>query len=248
MTNVLNLPDAHYKVPLVHGFCDDFDHLVTADRWTPVLTDSGTATVGDAAGGILTIAPSDGTVVDNDEAYLVSTAELFLVAADKPIVIEGRLKFTEANTDDANVIFGLMDAAGANSLLDDGGGPAASYDGAVFFKVDGGTRWQVESSNATTQTTTDTEYTAGAEYHTLRIEITPISSADASVTFWIDEAGGQDAIQCRENGANPRTPAIKHTLAISGMQEMHVIAGMKNGDDTNVESLLVDYISVWQKR
>ena len=43
---------------------------------------------------------------------------------------------------------GLCSAAGANALLDNGGGPAANYSGAVFYKVDGGTTFGAKTDKA----------------------------------------------------------------------------------------------------
>ena len=142
-----------------HWVYDDFDHYVTADLWTTVATDSGTVAVSDGVRGEVALTCSDGTVADNDEIYMGTTTEIFKFAANKPLYAECRLKYTEQSTDDANVAFGLKDAVAANSLLDDGGGPAASYSGALFYKVDGGTVWNVENSISTTQKTTTLDAT-----------------------------------------------------------------------------------------
>ena len=242
----MNLPDIATSGPWTHGFFDDFDHIVTADRWTTIIADSGSAaSVGDAVGGILALSTS---ATDNDEAYITTTGEIFLVADKKPMWGEARVQVTEANTADANVVFGVAQEAAANLLVDDGAGVATTLDGAVWYKVDGGTRWQVASSNATTQTTTDTAETAGGScYHTLGIYIEPVNSADAEVTFWIDTAGGRNLAPVRENGVSPRAPSIKHTVSISGMAEMHVVCGNKAGAANN-ETLNIDYIQAWQKR
>src|SRR3954462_13666997 len=122
MTKLLTLPDA-LENRREFGFFDDFEWYLSPHRWTSVLTDSGTASVGDAAGGILALVASDGTVADNDEAYARTTNELFKFANNKPLLFEARLQFPEANTDDANVLVGLIDAAAANTIVDDGAGP-----------------------------------------------------------------------------------------------------------------------------
>lgn len=241
MGKLLDSLEVMTKGPLTHGFFEDFDHMVTADRWTSVLTDSGSATVGDAAGGVITLTPSDGTVGDNDEAYLHTTKEIFKFAANKPGFVEARLQFTEANTDDANVMFGLADTSAANHIQDNGAGPLASYSGAVFFKVDGGTLWNTESSIAGTQTTnllnaaTSLDKTAktagGASYQTLRIEWLPKPGSLMDVMFFIDGV----LVDKHEN------------VDITSATEMDVFVGVKNGD-TNVEALLVDYIQAWQTR
>lgn len=216
---------------------DDFFHYTTTEDFTSVLTDSGTATVGDAAGGILTVAASDGTVADNDEGYVRSTAEAFLFAVDKPALFEARIKFVEANTDDANVAVGFMSAVAANSILDNGGGPAASYSGAVLFKVDGGTVWQFETSIGGTQITTVTQHTAGGSaYQTVRIEIREAGGVIEAVPF----LDGQQMLDANNK-------PVKHTFAPTSATEMHAFIGVKNGD-TNMESLLCDYICAAQLR
>jgi hypothetical protein len=221
---------------------DDFTRDVDSADWVTTLTDTGTASVGDAAGGILALVPSDGTVADNDEAYVESANEVFKFAADKPLLFEAKVQFTEANTDDANVLVGLMDAVAANALVDDGAGPKSSYSGAVFFKVDGGTVWQAETSNSTTQTTT--ELTAsnannlakksitagGAAYQTLRIEYMPYSATNAYVSFFVD------GVLCAQ-----------HDYIFTSATEMQLAFGVKNGGANN-ETLNVDYVSCTQSR
>ncbi len=229
---LIELPDA-LKLRRQFTIFDDFLWYVTAHLWTTVATDSGTATVGDEAGGVLTLAPSDGTVADNDEIYVKTTNEIFLFAADKPGRFECRVKWTDANTDDANVLVGVMSAVGANSLLDDGGGPAASYSGAVFFKTDGGTTWNFETSLAGTQTTTALPaYTAGgANWQTLRIE-------------WREQGGVIEIVpiidgqQCLDANGRP----VKHTIALGSPTEMNGVIGAKNGAANN-EAIKFDYAS-----
>lgn len=214
------------------GFHDDFEWMITAHRWTSVLTDSGTASVGDAVGGILALVASDGTVADNDEAYIRTTAEVFKFAASKPIWFEARIQFTEANTDDANIAVGFADAVAANHLLDNGGGPPASYSGIVVYKVDGGTVWQAEASIAGVQTAiTLTSTTAGgANYQTIRILWIPTSSTAGTAYIYIDG-----------------TLVGSQSFTFTGGTEMCAWAGVKNGAG-NLETLNVDYITAYQVR
>lgn len=221
---------------------DDFLRDVDAADWVTTLTDSGTATVGDAVGGVIALVPSDGTVADNDEAYIESANEVFKFAADKPLLFEARVQFAEANVDDANVLVGVMDAVGANSLQDNGAGPPSSYSGAVFVKVDGGTVWQVETSNAGTQTTTELLATntnnlakrnvtaGGASYQVLRIEYMPYSSTNAYVSFFVDGV-----------------LVAQHDYIFTSATEMQIGIGVKNGGANN-ETLNVDYVVCTQER
>ena len=242
MPRLVDLPDSARKLKLTHGFTEDFDHFITADRWTVTASDLGSVTEGDAAGGTVNIIPSDATVGDNDETYLHQSNETFLFADDKPLVFAARVQYTEGATDDANVAVGLKDSWGADSLLDNGGGPAASYSGALFFKVDGGTNWNVEVSLAGTQTTVEltaansldglAKTAGGAAYQWLEIRFKPYATDTANVDFFIDGV---------------------HVYTISGFSytsatEMEVGFGQKNGAITTVETLVVDAVYCYQKR
>lgn len=240
MTKLVDMPDLLTKAR-TFGIFDDFTDDQSDITWVDTITDTGTVTIGDAVGGIVALVPSDGTVADNDEAYIESPNEVFKFAADKPIICEAKVQFTEANTDDANIFFGLMDAIGANSLVDDGAGPKTSYSGAVFYKVDGGTNWWVEASLGATQTAVELTATnsldktaktaGGASYQKLRIEFRPYSSTAADVLYFIDDV---------------------HVYKITGFvytsaTEMQVGAGVKNGG-ANLETLNIDYIGCYQLR
>lgn len=206
--------------------------------WSVIAPDNGQAIITDAAGGVLTVNPSDVTVADNDEVYLRTTYELFKFANDKPAFFETRLQYTEAATDDANVCVGFMSAVGPDSILDGGGGPKASYSGAVVFKVDGGTVWNCESSLAGTQTTTASVDTAGGSaYQTIGIQFQPISSTLGEVTFTLDGAAFLDV---------NRRP-IKHQITYTSATEMSAFVGVKNGGSSN-ETVLFDYIYASQVR
>ncbi len=234
----LDLPDAAINIRRQHGFVDDFNEYVTGDRWT-LTTDTGAGTILDAAGGVIALTTTN---VDNDETYLYTTKELFKIVANKPIFLEAFLQFTEIATDDANIVFGLMDAPGANAMVDAGAGPKASYSGAVFFKQDGETLWSVENSITTTQKTTQlilansldgAAHTAGtaALYQRLGIWLQPISATKMDVMYYV-------------NGVL----VAKHKDQVwTGFTEAGVILGVKAGD-TAIETLNVDYISAWQLR
>lgn len=226
----------------VQAFCvfDDFFEFTTGDLFASILTDTGTAAVEDAAGGVILLTPSDGTVADNDEAYIKGKQENFLIADDKPIYFGIRAKFTEANTDDANVAFGMMNAVAANSILDNGGGPAASYSGFCFFKVDGGLVWNFESSIAGVQVTTALSDVANAGdgvYRTFEVEVRPRSTTRVE---FIPKINGK---QCLDANYQP----VKHEMTFTGATEMQLFAGVKNGD-TNLETLRVDWICGRQLR
>lgn len=239
MTKRLMLPASLANKSQVEIF-DDFTWYVTAHNFTSVLTDSGTATVGDAANGVLAIACSDGSVADNDEGYVKSTAELFKFAADCPILFEAKIQYTEANTDDANVAVGLSDAVAANTIVDNGAGLKTSGDMLCVFKVDGGTVWKTMYSKGSTQVVNTTTSTAGGSaYQTIRIEWQPVSSTFSEAHFFLDNQPMKDA--------TTNQPIVYRFDYSSSPTEMNAFVGAKNGD-TNMETLRVDYIAAVQRR
>jgi len=159
------------------------------------------------------------------------------------------VQWTEANTDDANVICGFKDAVAANSLLDDGGGPAASYSGAVFFKVDGGTTWNVETSVGSTQLTKTltadvsldnvAHSSSSTSYQILRVEIHPFTSTQVRVEFYI-------GVLASAGDWNMKHVATNY-VTFSGATEMQAFCGIKNGAG-NAETLRIDYLGCGQLR
>lgn len=249
MTAIL---DHLYKnVPGYFGFTEDWvDNYVTGDRWTPLTSDLTSAstqalvvkTTG-ANKGILSVT-NDAT--DNDEFYYGTTVYPFLIAANKPMVFETRMQYSELATSANNVILGFLSTYAANTLIDDGGGPVASATMAVIYKLDGGTVWRCRSQigAAVGQTDTVSQHTAGGSaYQTLRIEVNPISSTVAEVIYSIDEGGNKGMRQMLDANGYP----IKHQLVYTNAVACAAVWGGKTGG-ANAEVMLNDYIAAYQKR
>ncbi len=214
------------------------------EGWQIIAPDDGTAIITDGVPGELDLLTGGGT--DNDEIYIARAIEEFKFADDKPLWWSMRGRLTEANTDDANIIAGLMDAVAANALQDNSGGPPSSYSGAVFFKVDGGTAWQFETSLTTTQTTTTLAALSpdgAADYHTLAIEARRRDATSVELIPYIDEAGGQDFKQALD--ANGKK--VKHIITLGTPTDMMAMAGVKNGG-ANAETLVLQYMACHQLR
>jgi hypothetical protein len=207
---------------------DFFD--INTTRWISV-NDGATGTLALAtglAGGWLNV-PTAGA--DNDYQLLRLSGKPFKFAANKPLYFEARIKLTEANVDDANWVVGLSDTTTTGFLADNGGGPPASYDGAVFFKVDGGTVIQFETSNAGTQVTdTDVGAFTSASTYTLGINFDPNDGITGVVKAYV-------------NGALVAT----NNITLAGLEEMHVIYGAKAGGAA-AETLQIDYVLCQQIR
>ena len=240
MSALLNLPDYFDNAKLGFGFSEDFLEFVTGDLFTDTSADSAaTVTNADGVGGIITMTAQ---ATDNHEVYLHTTRELFLFAANKPLLVRGRIAFAQANTDDINVAFGLSDAVSSDQLQDNGAGPAASYSGALFFTVDGGLNWYVEASIAGTQTTVEltaansldkvahVAASGASTYQELAIASIPYSSTNHLLNYYI-------------NGVH--VCQIDHVYTDG--TEMQVWVGLKLGG-SNIETVKVDRIDAWQKR
>lgn len=222
---------------------DLFDDFISVDTlvWTDVSGDTGAAPTVATDGESAIIFTTGGT--DNNECYLTSNVT-FDLAVGQQMLLEAKVKPTEANTDDLNFIFGLVSGAGANALLDNGGGPPASYSGACIYKVDGGTVWNVESSVGSSQTTDATAYTsAQSTYQLLRILIDVVSSIEAEVTYFIGQEGGSFFRQVTDTNGLP----IKHTIDPTSFAAAKVVIGAKAGD-TNSETPRADYVRVSQTK
>lgn len=224
-----------------HYIEEDFNYDIDANEWvaTTGSGDGGSATVGDEVGGVMTLLTN---AQDNTEEYLESPNETFKFAANKPLRFRARIQFAEASTNKANVLVGIKDAVAADTLQDNGAGPASSYSGAVFFKEDGQTLWSVEASIGSTQTTAQLTAanaldkrarTAGSSsYQWLGIDFYPTGTASAEIVFSIDEV-----------------PVYKMVGDfITNATEMQVAFGVKAGAAAANETLKIDYVSCIQKR
>ena len=247
--DLINLLAGDKSALLTSGFVDDFEYLSEQEagsegRWNITKDSAASITVDvDGLDGRATFLT---TAVDNEEAYLY-TNEIAQFLDGKPMLALARIQYAEGATDALNVIFGLVETVAADLLQNDAAGPKADYDGACFFKVDGGTRWQFETSDGTAQDTTDLNVTAGgSSFQTLAIEINPISSTEMLVTPWIDTSGGNNLVQPAEFGVSSRAPLVQHRETYAGAGNMAFVIGVKNGSAT-VETLHVD-LAIFRKK
>ena len=236
--NVARFCQPLWELDTYYVWSDFLTDQLDAD-WVDTVTDSGTVLMGDAVGGVAVLTPSDGTIADNDEAYLTCPNEVFKYAANKPIYGACSLQFTEGNTDDANIAFFFMNAAVANSIIDDGGGLKVSGSTLGIYKVDGETVWRcVSSVNGVSNVTVSTTTAGGSAYQKLEIIANERDSSTLTVSYKCDGDYLKDS-----NGL-----VIRHTLAIANATEMMVGTGIKLGAANGTELLSVDYLYASQRR
>jgi hypothetical protein len=220
----------------------DFDTFYIADDFwmdqtdltaVDTITDTGTALCGDEANGVITLTPSDGTVADNDECYICSPNENFIFAAGRPLHGLCRLKFTEVTATIANVAFGFMNAAVANSIIDDGGGVKVSGSTLAVYKVDGGAVWRVASAvNGVSVVSVSTEAAVAATWYKVNIDCEDAGDGvNMRATFRVNDRILRDS----------EGRVIRHTIPVASATEMNLFAGIKLGAITNNDTLKVDY-------
>jgi len=230
MTKLVDLLD-QMKYRRTFGFFDDFDALPSAQRWTADPINSGSVAVAAAPAGIVSVVPSGGSPAAHDQTYLTTTQPLFAFAADRPLIFEAALQFTEANTNQADVMVGLVSGGVGAGVIQNSGAPQASYTGMVFYKAAGSTVWNCQSSVGSVQATTATTQKSGlADYQTLTGQWQPISSTQAEARFFIDGL-----------------LVANQLLTFSGVTALQLFAGVANGSST-METLYLDYLAGYQLR
>jgi hypothetical protein len=196
----------------------DFTHYIDSDQWTAINNDGGSVAIGDGYPGAMAITA---TTTDNDQTWVKGTAEHYKFVNNKPLYMKAVVKLTESNTDDANVFVGMANAVADDHLQDNGAGPPASSSHICFFKVDGGTVWQAEISDAAEQ---DTDTSAGSftsgSWHKLEFWFWPTGSATAEANFYVDDTLGAELVV--DGGTNGLTDYASAT-------DMQLALGVKCG-------------------
>lgn len=221
--------------PNIAEYWDDFfQYDATATVGNYVVTEDAGADTGDALdatlpNGVLNVG-CDGD--DNDECYVATVQPITKFQTNKRVWFETKLKLTEANTDDANWCAGLCSVYAANTMVDNGAGMVTTFDGAMFYKVDGTMKIYFMVSNGATQgTPLDCgTFTSGTSY---------------TLGFLYDYNDGVTA------NVTPIVNGVAKTvqeLTISGLDAiLYAVLGVKAGG-TNEEGLKVDYVNVQTER
>jgi hypothetical protein len=241
MSKGLHLPQAVHDFSLYAGFVDHFLSKNTT-MFTTTSADSGTAAMSDAAGGVIVLTSGDGTAVDNDECYYLTTNEMFLFAPGKPLHHRARVQLAQAATNAANAWIGVMNAVAADALIDNGGGPKANFSGAGFYMRDGSLNWHVAYSDGTTQTLAELTATnsltkaaqvgatAAGVFTLLEVDCIPKTATLMDVIFKI----------------NGSTVYKMMDRTYASATEMNFAVGVKAGTAVN-QLLNVDAVACFQK-
>lgn len=218
---------------------NDFEKDQSDIEAVDTVTDSGTVAIGDEVTGVALLTPSDGSVADNDEAYLATPNEVFKVANGKPLYGRFRGQFTEVAAGAANAAFGFQNAVGADSIVDNGAGLKVSGSTFAVYKVDGEQVWRcVSSVNGTAVVTQSTKAAVAATQYVVEVETVDHDSVSGYAVFRVDGEYLKDT-----NGNN-----IRHKFLYASATEMQMFAGIKLGAATNNDTLKLDYWYGAQKR
>ncbi len=230
---------------LYYEFFDDFMYpaSATASDVTALVStdDSGTGTNAfqDAVGGIYNIVTA---ASDNDHHAMSLQHEVFKFAAGKRLWAEARVKLSEATTNESTWWFGLTDTLTTGGMQANAAGPLASYDGALIYKTpETSMTLNFETSNAGTQVTTADIATS-------------VTDTWTRVGFFFDGGNSSSATTATVtpfwavNGSNTLVRGTAHSITLSGLEEMHLVIGVKAGPTAGAETLQVDYIKVVAER
>jgi hypothetical protein len=224
------------STPYAFEIFDDFMDPASAtvsdkQAWTAV-NDGGTGTPAfqDAAGGVFNVVTA---AADNDYAAYSSVAENFKFAAGKELWFEARFKVAEATVLESTWWFGLSDTLTTGAMQANAAGPLASYDGALIWKTpETAMTVNFETSNAGTQAT-------------LSAFATAVTDTWTKVGFYFD---GVDTIFPFIDVGSGWVMGTGQAITLAGLEEMHVVFGIKAGPTAAAETLQIDYINCIQVR
>lgn len=196
---------------------------------------TGTNAFRDEAGGIINIVTA---AADNDYQAISSVAENWRFAAGKELWLEARFRLAEATTNQSAWWFGLTDTLTTGGFQADAAGPLASFDGALVWKDEATMTIDFETSNAASGAVT----TAMATF---------VSNTWTKVGFYFDgdpDGNGVGIIYPFVDVGAGWISGTPQNLTLAGLEEMHLVAGVKAGPTGAAETLQIDYLKVVQVR
>jgi len=198
---------------------------------------TGTNAFQDAAGGIFNLVTA---AADNDYHHMSLQHEAFKFASGKRLWLEARVKVAEATVLESTWWVGLTDTLTTGGFQANAAGPLASYDGALIYKTpETAMTLNFESSNAGTQVT-----------NVGPTGSTSVTDTWTRVGFYFDGTATTSTITpfFAVNGSNVWVKGTAHDITLSGLEEMHLVIGVKAGPTAAAETLQIDYVKVVAER
>lgn len=201
--------------------------------WVRTTGAGGTAVFQDAAGGIFNVVTA---ATDNDHVSYSSFTESFKFASGKELWFEARFKCAEATVLESTWWFGLTDTITTGGMQANALGPLATYDGALIYKTpETAMTVNFETSNAGTQAT-------------LSAFATAITDTWHRAGFYFDGTATTSTITPYFHNGTSWTKGTAQNITLSGLEEMHLVFGIKAGPTAAAETLQVDYVKCLQLR
>lgn len=221
------------------SFFDDFLLDQSDINYIDTASDSGTVAAGDSVNGVVVLTPSDGTVADNDEAYIEFPNETLKYGTNRAFYLRAKLSATINTVSAINFAFGATDAPAADTIADNGAGVKTTGSTLVIEKRDGESAFRCTSAcNGTATSTLSGTSVVSATDYVLEIMCNDWDSVSMQCSFKVN---GQ---YLKDTNGNQ----IRHTVAIASATEMAMFAGIKLGASTNLDLLNVDYWGFSQTR
>ena len=193
---------------------------------------TGTNAFQDASGGVYNVVTA---AADNDYHAMTSPTEVFKFTAGKKAWFKARVKVAEATTNESTWWVGVTDTTTTGGMQANTAGPLASYDGALFWKTpETALTLNFETSNAGTQ-------------NTLSTFATSVTSTWTTVAFYWDGISTVTPFAA-VNDSDVMIPYTPQALVATGLEEMHLVFGVKAGPTAAAETLQIDYIYMAQER
>jgi hypothetical protein len=214
--DVMQLEDC---VPVFDDFIKGPD---TTNTYAATLTNSGTATLVNTGGnsGVLALAASGVSPAASDQSYFATTNSFFLPLSGQPLLVDALIQFTELNTNQANIFFGIASGVAANLQVAANGGMRTTGTILGFSKVGGSTVWTGYARNGSTvQSTVSVQASGLATWQRLSVEIIDQVSLLCTVVFKVD---GQILTDVNGN-------FIKFIVPYSGLTKCQLVIGIRNG-------------------
>lgn len=195
---------------------------------------TGTNAFANSAGGVFNLV----TAAAQDDYHGIRTlSKPWLFASGKELWFEAALTVTEAATNKAAWIVGLMDATTTGGLQTGSSGPLANFGGAVFWKNEGSLAVNFMTSNTTTQNSATAIATA-VSGQKVRVGFYFDGTATTSVCYpFVDIGDG-----------NGWVAGTAKNITLASLPQMYLVATVKAGAGGAAETMGLDYLKVLQVR
>ncbi len=221
---------------------DDFETYTDTALWTKTASDGGSsvalATTNLTLGyGVLTL--TTGATLNN-KCNIATTSKLFKMLSDQQLYLEAKVLWNEANTNNANIAFGVADSMTTTLLQDSNGAPLFNSDGAMIYKQGGQLFWgaasNVNSGTIKNDVSTYSSALGSSKWQRLGISINPISTTRVEISYTVNDL----PLFSNSSSTRPGMNIIKHVWDATTTAQLSAFVFVKAGSGSS-EVLQLDY-------